>query len=45
MGSTSRFTTIKNHNTLKRQSMQSWAGEGFTTIKNHNTLKQQLSHL
>ena len=33
------FTTIKNHNTLKRYLVVSEAADGFTTIKNHNTLK------
>ena len=33
------FTTIKNHNTLKRPDVPANACYRFTTIKNHNTLK------
>ena len=35
-----RFTTIKNHNTLKQRSTTAAKQTRFTTIKNHNTLKQ-----
>ena len=34
-----RFTTIKNHNTLKRGLVVTDENLSFTTIKNHNTLK------
>ena len=34
------FTTIKNHNTLKRGQEERQIHIRFTTIKNHNTLKQ-----
>ena len=33
------FTTIKNHNTLKRAIRFTNSPDRFTTIKNHNTLK------
>ncbi len=35
-----RFTTIKNHNTLKLVLTATVIDASFTTIKNHNTLKQ-----
>ena len=37
------FTTIKNHNTLKREQAGIFGKGGFTTIKNHNTLKPQIA--
>ena len=40
---TVRFTTIKNHNTLKQDNQSDRKGTGFTTIKNHNTLKPQIA--
>ena len=38
-----RFTTIKNHNTLKLNDKSYLSAGCFTTIKNHNTLKPQIA--
>ena len=39
-----RFTTIKNHNTLKQDEDPVRLVYSFTTIKNHNTLKPTRRH-